>query len=97
MSPSLSHNAGMDHLDTAERLKRVASSSSISTIGHSIGIHHQLTGSLGTLPGHSYGSVYMKLWSGLCVLDTDPHPEVAKMCNVITKYIRNQVKVMSHK
>lgn len=92
MSPSISHNAGMDHLDSAERLKRVASSSSISTIGHSMGIHGH-TGSLGTLPGHSYGSVYMKLWTGLCILDTDSHPDVASMCNVVTKYIRNQIKV----
>lgn len=91
MSPSVSHNAGMDHLDSAERLKRVASSSSICTIGHSMStLGH--TGSLGTLPGQSYGSVYMKLWSGLSVLDADPHPDVARMCGVITKHIRAQVK-----
>ncbi|XP_044015926.1 regulatory-associated protein of mTOR isoform X2 [Aphidius gifuensis] len=67
----------------SDRLKRVSSSSSISSLGHS---------SLGNLPSLSYGSVYMKLWHGLCVLDNDPHPGVANMSQKITTHIRNQIK-----
>ncbi|KAF7992419.1 hypothetical protein HCN44_001744 [Aphidius gifuensis] len=48
--------------------------------------------SLGNLPSLSYGSVYMKLWHSLCVLDNDPHPGVANMSQKITTHIRNQIK-----
>lgn len=53
-------------------------------IGHS---------SLGNLPSLSYGSIYMKLWHGLCNLDSDPHPAVAAMSQKVTNHIRNQVNV----
>ncbi|KAK5640922.1 hypothetical protein RI129_009469 [Pyrocoelia pectoralis] len=90
MSP-LSHNINIDYSsDSLERLKRVASSSSISSLGHSSLVHH---GSLGALPYVAYGSVYLKIWAGLCSLETDPHPQVAQMCTVVTTYIRNQVKL----
>lgn len=79
-------------MDSADRLKRVASSSSISTLGQPMTSQGH-TGSLGTLPGLSYGSVYMKLWAALCVLDTDPHFDVAETCNQVTGYIRNRIKV----
>ncbi|XP_043280905.1 regulatory-associated protein of mTOR isoform X2 [Venturia canescens] len=69
-----------------DRIKRVSSSSSISSLGHS---------SLGNLPSLSYGSVYMKLWYGLCSLDNDPHPIVASMSQKVTNHIRNQVKESS--
>lgn len=48
--------------------------------------------SLGNLPSLSYGSVYMKLWHGLCGLDNDPHPSVAIMAQKVTNHIRNQVE-----
>ncbi|XP_012271870.1 regulatory-associated protein of mTOR isoform X2 [Orussus abietinus] len=69
-----------------DRIKRVSSSSSISSLGYS---------SLGNLPSLSYGSVYMKLWHGLCGLDTDPHPAVAAICQKVTNHIRSQVKESS--
>lgn len=47
--------------------------------------------SLGNLPSLSYGSVYMKLWHGLCNLDNDPHPVVGAMSQKITNHIRNKV------
>lgn len=47
--------------------------------------------SLGNLPSLSYGSVYMKLWHGLCNLDNDPHPAVGAMSQKITNHIRNKV------
>lgn len=84
-----------DLLDSpSDKLKRVPSSSSISSMGMVI-VHHAGTmasgASLGTLPTLAYGSVYMKLWHGLTNLDSDPHPEVAKMSAVVTGYIRHQV------
>lgn len=90
MSPSSSHTT-IDQVDSAERLKRVASSSAISSIGHSAHLHGH-GGSMGTLPGLSYGSIYMKLWAALNHLDQDPFPEVAKMCQTVTGHIRSQVK-----
>lgn len=50
--------------------------------------------SLGNLPSLSYGSVYMKLWHGLCSLDNDPHPVVATMSQKVTNHIRNQVNII---
>ncbi|GJQ81856.1 hypothetical protein Trydic_g9883 [Trypoxylus dichotomus] len=78
MSPASSH-ANIDVVDSSERIKRVSSSSSINLLNHH--------GSFSSLPG----SVYTKLWAGLCLLDTDPHPEVAKMSTMVTGYIRSQV------
>ena len=49
--------------------------------------------SLGNLPSLSYGSVYMKLWHGLCNLDNDPHPVVAAMSQKVTNHIRNKVLI----
>lgn len=86
-----------DHLDSpSDKLKRVSSSSSISSMGIVIVHHAMIPGSsLGTLPTLAYGSVYMKLWHGLSNLDTDPHPQVAQMSCLVTGYIRNQVKEIS--
>lgn len=47
--------------------------------------------SLGNLPSLSYGSVYMKLWHGLCNLDNDPHPVVGSMSHKVTNHVRNKV------
>lgn len=95
MSPASSHMA-IDAVDSSsDRMKRVSSSSSISTTGNP-SLSHGHAGSLGTLPGLSYGSVYMKLWAGLCTLDQDPHPEVSELAKVVTSYIRNQIKELTH-
>ncbi|XP_034933935.1 regulatory-associated protein of mTOR isoform X2 [Chelonus insularis] len=87
MMPS-NNTHGYDCTDSMgqDRIKRVSSSSSISSLGHS---------SLGNVPGVSYGSVYMKLWHGLASLDNDPHPGVAGMSQKVTNHIRNQVKESS--
>ncbi|XP_020291270.1 regulatory-associated protein of mTOR isoform X2 [Pseudomyrmex gracilis] len=75
-----------DGFGPQDRIKRVSSSSSISSLGHN---------SLGNLPSLSYGSVYMKLWHGLCNLDNDPHPAVSAMSQKITNHIRNKMKISS--
>ncbi|GFG29093.1 hypothetical protein Cfor_00263 [Coptotermes formosanus] len=67
----------------SDRIKRVSSSSSISSLGH---------GQLSNLPNLSYGSIYMKLWHGLTTLDLDPHPCVRLMAHTVTNHIRDQVK-----
>lgn len=78
---------GTDTTDfSQDRIKRVSSSSSISSLGHA---------SIGNLPSLSYGSVYMKLWHGLCSLDSDPHPSVAAMSQKVTNHIRKQVRESS--
>ncbi|XP_071450687.1 regulatory-associated protein of mTOR-like [Hetaerina americana] len=66
-----------------DRMKRVSSSSSISSLGLC---------SLGNLSSLSFGSIYMKLWTGLTAMDHDPHPEVAHMSKIVTDHIREQVK-----
>ncbi|GLG94261.1 Regulatory-associated protein of mTOR [Gryllus bimaculatus] len=66
-----------------DRIKRVSSSSSICSLGHS---------TLSSLPALAYGSIYMKLWHGLTAMDTDPHPGVSHMSHTVTNYIRDQVK-----
>ncbi|XP_019699169.1 regulatory-associated protein of mTOR isoform X1 [Harpegnathos saltator] len=83
-----------------DRIKRVSSSSSISSLGNNWefvrkpceSLGHS---SLGNLPSLSYGSVYMKLWHGLCNLDNDPHPVVGAMSHRVTNHVRNKVKASS--
>jgi len=48
-------------------------------------------GGVTALPNIAYGSVFMKLWSGLTALDNDPHPGVASLARTVTDYIRDQV------
>ncbi|CAH0389097.1 unnamed protein product [Bemisia tabaci] len=72
-----------------DKLKRVSSSSSISSMGHTNPSNSSLI--LTSLPSFSFGSVYMKLWQVLAALDSDPHPRVAKMSRIVTDYIRDQV------
>ncbi|XP_071567767.1 regulatory-associated protein of mTOR isoform X2 [Temnothorax nylanderi] len=89
-----------DGFGPQDRIKRVSSSSSISSLGNNWefvrkpceSLGHS---SLGNLPSLSYGSVYMKLWHGLCNLDNDPHPVVSAMSQKITNHIRNKVKASS--
>ncbi|XP_054282022.1 regulatory-associated protein of mTOR-like isoform X2 [Macrosteles quadrilineatus] len=79
-----------DHSDSSghgysaqERLKRVSSSSSISSLsGCSL---------MNNLPQLSFGSVYMKMWQALTALDSDPFPGVSQLSRTITDYIRDQV------
>ncbi|XP_044734524.1 regulatory-associated protein of mTOR [Chrysoperla carnea] len=89
LSPS--NLLGADQVDSniTERLKRVASSSSISSLGGGSGTGGS---TLNTPLSLAYGSVYMKLWHGMLFLDNDPHPQVAQTSLVITNYVRNQVK-----
>lgn len=90
MSPASSHTS-IDTVDSTERMKRVPSSPSIYVLSHPGHVYHQQHSQFhGALPG----SVFTKLWSGLSVLDMDPHPEVAKMANAVTGYIRSQVPVL---
>ncbi|KAH0548367.1 regulatory-associated protein of mTOR isoform X1 [Cotesia glomerata] len=88
---SIESNSGSD------RIKRVSSSSSISSLGNNWEFVRKPCESLGhssmgSLPSLSYGSVYMKLWHGLAALDNDPHPAVVKMSQKVTIHIRNQAK-----
>ncbi|KAF7273223.1 hypothetical protein GWI33_014074 [Rhynchophorus ferrugineus] len=71
--------------------KRVPSSPTINN-SNSPSMTNSYSGSLGTLPGLGYGSVYMKIWMALCQLENDPFPEVSYMCLTITGYIRSLVK-----
>ncbi|CAH0563709.1 unnamed protein product [Brassicogethes aeneus] len=77
--------------DSLERMKRVNSSSSINNMSQQR-MTSSHSGSLGTLPGLSFGSVYMKIWLALCALETDPHPDVSAMCKTVTNHIRTMVK-----
>ncbi|RLU18249.1 hypothetical protein DMN91_008605 [Ooceraea biroi] len=86
LSPNNAYTVDTTDGFTQDRIKRVSSSSSISSLGHS---------SLGNLPSLSYGSVYMKLWHGLCSLDNDPHPAVGAMSQKVTNHIRNKMKASS--
>ncbi|KAK9301643.1 hypothetical protein QLX08_006065 [Tetragonisca angustula] len=97
LSPNNTYSADSTDGFGQDRIKRVSSSSSISSLGNNWefvrkpceSLGHS---SLGNLPSLSYGSVYMKLWHGLCSLDSDPHPAVATMSQKVTNHIRNQVK-----
>ncbi|XP_063240592.1 LOW QUALITY PROTEIN: regulatory-associated protein of mTOR [Bacillus rossius redtenbacheri] len=71
-----------DGFHSLGHMKRVSSSSSISSLGHS---------ALSSLPSVSYGSIYMKLWHGLTALDADPFPEVVQMSRCVTNHIRDQL------
>ncbi|XP_011498096.1 PREDICTED: regulatory-associated protein of mTOR isoform X1 [Ceratosolen solmsi marchali] len=84
----------------SDKIKRVSSVSSISSLGNNwefVRKPCEMLGhsSLGNLPSLSYGSVYMKLWHGLCGLDNDPHPGVAIMSQNVTNHIRSQIKESS--
>ncbi|XP_012221005.1 regulatory-associated protein of mTOR isoform X2 [Linepithema humile] len=101
LSPNNTYTVDMiDGFGSQDRIKRVSSSSSISSLGNNWefvrkpceSLGHN---SLGNLPSLSYGSVYMKLWHGLCNLDNDPHPAVGVMSQKITNHIRIKVKASS--
>lgn len=38
-----------------------------------------------------FGSVYMKVWSTLCAMSREPHPQLAQMASDIISYVSSQV------
>lgn len=72
--------------------RRIPSSPTINHMASPSNMTSSHSGSLGTLPGLGYGSVYMKVWRALCQLETDPYPEVSEMCLITTGHIRSIVK-----
>ncbi|XP_050315215.1 regulatory-associated protein of mTOR [Anthonomus grandis grandis] len=72
--------------------RRIPSSPTINNMTSPSNINSCYSGSLGTLPGLGYGSVYMKIWMALCQLENDPYPEVSQMCLTVTGHIRALVK-----
>ncbi|CAK1595697.1 unnamed protein product [Parnassius mnemosyne] len=47
------------------------------------------------LPSIGFGSVYMKLWTALCSMAKEPHPQISQMASDIINYISNQVDNVS--
>ncbi|XP_068631732.1 regulatory-associated protein of mTOR [Battus philenor] len=47
------------------------------------------------LPAIGFGSVYMKLWTTLCNMSKEPHPQISQMATDIINYISNQVDNVS--
>ncbi|CAG5031418.1 unnamed protein product [Parnassius apollo] len=47
------------------------------------------------LPAIGFGSVYMKLWTALCSMAKEPHPQISQMASDIINYISNQVDNVS--
>lgn len=77
----------------ATSFRRIPSSPTINNMNTSSGnISNNYGGSLGTLPGLGFGSVYMKVWLALCQMETDPYPEVIQLCQTLTGHIRSLVK-----
>ncbi|XP_023246408.1 regulatory-associated protein of mTOR isoform X2 [Copidosoma floridanum] len=100
LSPSSTFSSDITDGCGSDKMKRVNSVSSISSLGNNWEFVRKPCesmghSSLGSLPSLSYGSVYMKLWHGLCALDNDPHPGVAILSQKVTNYIRSQLKESS--
>ncbi|XP_024080939.1 regulatory-associated protein of mTOR isoform X2 [Cimex lectularius] len=97
LTPSLSNNYNtitgvmampVTHSDldgSFERLKRVSSSSSISSLATNTTVN-----SPGP-PAVPFGSAYQKVWVGLTSLDVDPFPGVSNLSRSVTDHIRDQV------
>lgn len=90
-SPSTS-NLGIDQVDCMSPMDKMKTNRNIVRVS-SIPAISNLNYSGQRVP---YGSIHNKLWVALSLLDNDPHPEVAKMCQTVTGYIRNQVKVSTN-
>ncbi|CAG9584299.1 unnamed protein product [Danaus chrysippus] len=43
------------------------------------------------LPAIGFGSVYMKVWSTLCAMSREPHPQLSQMAGDIISYVSSQV------
>lgn len=68
-----------------ERLRRVSSSTSISSM--SSGIHNPY----GPISSLGYASAFGSIWKTLIALSNDPYPEVAKLAERLVNYIRIKV------
>ena len=96
-TPNLNHSQQQHHVQgygsnlgqplPQNLLQPSASSSALDRLGNG----NRSTGNLGSvssISSLSHGNIYSKLWNGLILLASDPHPEVASMTSVITNYIR---------
>uniref|UniRef100_A0A8D8TJF2 Regulatory-associated protein of mTOR n=1 Tax=Cacopsylla melanoneura TaxID=428564 RepID=A0A8D8TJF2_9HEMI len=83
-------SAGRDLPDSTTdwKLKRVSSSSSLTSLNSSLVPTFTVSSAAA---GNTFVSIYQKLWQGLSALDQDPHPEVCSMSHQVTDYIRDQV------
>ncbi|XP_060522953.1 regulatory-associated protein of mTOR [Cylas formicarius] len=95
--PRIATRERLGQQQTAGTFRRIPSSPSISqpVSGGGAGgggMTASYSGSLGTLPGLGYGSVYMKIWTALGQLEADPHPDVSRMCCAVTESIRKLVR-----
>lgn len=68
-----------------ERIRRVSSSTSISSMSSGIHNPYSLTSSLG------YASVFGNIWKTLVALSNDPYPEIAKLAEHLVNYIKRKV------
>ncbi|XP_014234805.1 regulatory-associated protein of mTOR [Trichogramma pretiosum] len=103
LSPNAHGNSGSDSTDgfNSDKIKRVSSVSSISTLGGNWEFVRKpsetLGHGMGYLPSLAYGSVYMKLWHGLCAMEYDPSPGVANLVQKVVGHVRQQVKETTKK
>ena len=67
------------------------SASALDRLGHGNRSAGNL-GSISSMSSLSHGNIYSKLWNGLILLASDPHPEVALMTNAITSYIHSKAR-----
>lgn len=65
-----------------ERLRRVSSSTSISSM--SSGIHNPY--------GLGYASGFGNIWKTLIALTNDPFPDVSKLAEYLVNYIKSKVR-----
>jgi hypothetical protein len=80
------HGSNLGHNLSQNLLQPSVSSSALDRLGN----ENRSTGNLGSvssISSLSHGNIYSKLWNGLILLASDPHPEVASMSSVITNYI----------
>lgn len=71
-----------------ERLRRVSSSTSISSM--SSGIHNPY----GPISSLGYASVFGNIWKTLIALSNDPYPDVAKLAERLVNYIKLKVIIL---
>lgn len=72
-----------------ERLRRVSSSTSISSM--SSGIHNPYGQSISSF---GYASAFGNIWKTLIALSNDPYPHVAKLSERLVNYIKLKVMIL---
>ncbi|XP_035218462.1 regulatory-associated protein of mTOR-like isoform X2 [Stegodyphus dumicola] len=77
--------AGDSSAMALERLRRVSSSTSISSIASNVHSPYTTSSSLG------YASVFGNIWKTLISLSSDPYPDVAKLAEQLINYIKQKV------